>query len=107
MDTWTTFDANIHPPEKREFRPNKIYCRDIFETLVKKNERIEIEEKRSYTFSPINPDQTEVSFDFYSTSQEDAQFITDPGVESENVEILIASPDTTKGLKVKVTDVES
>jgi len=56
------------------------------------------------------------------TDQEDAEFITDLGVVSENVKILIPSPDTTKGLnrklrldvkfggtelKVQVTDVES
>ena len=122
VHTWTRFDSRKHPLQKREVRPYKVYCRDIFKTLVKKNERIDIEEKRSYTFFPIDPDQTGVSFHFYSTSQEDAQFITDPGVESENVEIWIASPDTTKGrnrmlrldvlfggteLKVEVTDVES
>ena len=122
VDTWGVFDSDKHPPEKKVVRPHKVYCCDVFKTLVKKNERIDIEEKRSYTFTPIDPDQTEVTFHFYSTSQEDAQFITDPGVESENVEILIASPDTTKGLdrelrldalfggtelKVEVTDVES
>ncbi len=122
VGTSCTFNPLIHPRSKREARPHKVYCRDIFSILVKKGERIDIEETRTYTFSPIDPDSTELSFPFYSTDQLDAQFFTDPGVVRENVEILIPSPDTTKGLsrklqldvkfggtelKVQVTDVES
>ena len=122
VDTCCVFDPKIHPNEKRFVRPQKVYCRDIFETLVKKDERIDIEEKRTHTFFPIYPDSTEISFRFYSTDQEDAQFVTDPGVVDENVKILIPSPDTTKGcnrklrldvkfggteIRVQVTDVES
>lgn len=122
VEIWTRFDDNKHPLEKKEVRPHKIYCRDIFKTLAKKNERIDIEERRSHTFQPVNPSQTQVHFRFYSTNREDAQFITDPGVEDENVEIVVDSPDTTKGLdrdlrldvmfggtelKVEVVDVES
>ena len=122
VDTWCKFDPKIHPPGKREVRPHKVYCRDIFETLVKKGERIDIEETRTHTFKPTDPDSTKLSFRFYSTDQEDAEFITDPRVVSENVEISISTPDTTKGLnrqlrldvkfggtelKVQVTDVES
>ena len=122
VDTWTKFDPAKHPLEKKEIRNEKAYCCDIFETLAKKNERINIDEKRSYTFFPINPKSTQISFHFYSTDEEEAHFLTDPGVISENVKILVDSPDTTKGcdrelrldvmfggteLKVKVTDVES
>ena len=122
VDTWTKFNPAKHPLEKKEMCNKKAYCRDIFKTLAKKNERINIDEKRSHTFSPINPQSTQFSFQFYSTNEEEAQFLTDPGVISENVEILVDSPDTTKGcdrdlrldvlfggteLKVKVTDVES
>lgn len=116
------FDPEKHPPEKRKVVAHKVYCRDIFHTLVKKGERVDIEDTRTHTFFPIDPDSTELSFPFYSTDQEDAEFTTDPGVVSENIRILISSPDTTKGLdrelrlevkfggtelKVQVTDVES
>ena len=122
VDTCRKFDPKIHPNEKRKVILGKVYCRDIFKTLVKKGERIDIEETRTHTFVPINPDSTEISFCFYSTDQEDAQFVTDPGVVDENVEILIPSPDTTKGcnrklrldvkfggteIRVQATDVES
>lgn len=122
VDTCCTFDPKKHPREKQMFRNSKAYCRDIFVTLARKGERIDIEEKRTHTFSPINPNSTEIPFRFYSTDQEDAQFVTDPGVVSENVDIMIPTPDTTKGcdrvlrldvkfggteLKVTVTDVES
>ena len=123
VDTCCKFDPEQHPVEKRFVSGLfKVYCTDIFQPLVKKDERIDIEETRSFSFSPINYDQTEVSFGFYSTDQEDAQFCDDPGVVGENVEIMIPSPDTRKGvnrelrldvkfggteLKVQVTDVES
>lgn len=118
-----TFDPRKDPIEKQlVISSGQVYCCDVFETLVKKDERIDIEDTRSHSFSPIRPTATELSIRFYSTDQEDAQYCTDPGVESENVEILISSPDTRKGckrelrldvkfggteLKVKVTDVES
>ena len=122
VDTWCEFNPQEHPIEKREVYGHEVYCRDVFQILVEKNERIDVEEKRSHVFTPIDPDETEFCFCFYSTSQMNAKFVTDQGVESENVEILLASPDTTKGcdrrlrldvmfggteLKVQVTDVES
>ncbi|XP_022788648.1 heat shock 70 kDa protein 12A-like isoform X2 [Stylophora pistillata] len=122
VGTCCTFDPRIHPKEKKLVRPWKEYCCDIFETLVKKGERIDLEETRAHSFLPIDPDCTEISFRFYSTNQDDAQFVTDREVVSENVTVLIPSPDTTKGLnrrlrlevkfggteiKVQVTDVES
>lgn len=123
VDTCCDFDPEQHPVEKRFIGGLfKVYCSDIFLPLVKKDERIDIEETRSLSFSPLDYDQTEISFCFYSTDQENAQFCTDLGVVSENVEILIPSPDITKGvdrvlrldvkfggteLKVQVTDVES
>ena len=122
VDIVVEFNPFEHPLDKKEYYQGKAYCSDIFKTLVRKNERIDIEEKRSYTFSPIDPGQTEVDFEFFSTSKDDTNFITDPEVVSENVVINLASPDTRKGtdrvlrldvmfggteLKVKVTDVES
>ena len=116
------FDPARHPLDKKVVRCNKEYCKDVLRTLVKKTERIDIMEKRSYSFSPVDPEQTSVAFQIFSTNQEKAEFVTDPGVESENVEVEVATPDTTKGcdrvirmdvmfggteLKVDVTDVES
>lgn len=122
VDVAAEFNPFQHPPDKKECYKGKAYCCGIFKTLVRKNERIDIEEKRSYTFSPLDPGQTEVNFEFFSTSKEDTYFTDDPEVVSENVVIELASPDTRKGtdrelrldvmfggteLKVKVTDVES
>lgn len=120
--TCITFDPKIHPEEKRFVLQHEAYCRDIFKTLVKKGERIDIEETRTHSFTPVRPNVTKLSFHFYSTNQEHALFCTDPGVVNENIHILIPSPETTKGsdrklkldvkfggteLKVEVTDVES
>ena len=97
LDIWCVFDPDKHPPEKRVVFREEVYCRDIFRTLAKKGERIDIDEKRTYNFLPINPDSTALSFEFYSTDEDDADFISDPGVVSENVKISISSPNTAKG----------
>ena len=97
LNTCIVFDPEKHPLEKRLVSREKVYCRDIFKTLAKKGERIDIDEKRTYNFFPINPDSTALSFKFYSTDEDEADFISDPGVVSENVEILIPSPNTAKG----------
>lgn len=122
VEIWETFDPAKHPPEKKKVYQGKVYCTDIFSTLAKKNERIDVEEKRSYRFSPTDPKATQIPFRFYSTSEEEAQFVTDRGVLSEGIEVMLDSPHTTKGcerslqldvmfggteLKVQVTDVES
>ena len=102
VDIWDEFDPENHPPEKREVFRKEVYCRDIFKTLAKKGERIDIDEKRTYIFCPLSSDSTEISFKFYSTEKDDADFISDPGVVSENVEILIPSPNTAKGCDRKL-----
>ena len=122
IGTCSTFDPDKHPQEKRFETPHETLCRDIFRTLVKKNERIDIEETRSFSFTPIYDDATFVTFTFYSTNHERAKFTTDPEVVSEGVIVRLPSPDTTKGinrnillevkfggteLKATFTDIES
>ena len=122
VDIYAKFNPEKHPLEKRKIQGEKFYCCDIFYTLAKQGERIGIDEKKTYTFFPVDPDATKIPFKFYSTEKNDTQFVTDPGVVSENVEILITSPDTAKGCdrelrlevkfggtetKVQVIDVES
>ena len=90
------FDLAKHPEGKRFVVEDKVYCRDCFFSLVKKDERIDVEETRSYIFGQVRSDITEVRVHFYSTGEEDAKFITDSGVTSEGVEVLLDIPDTTK-----------
>lgn len=117
------FDPENHPQENRLETPHGIFCRSGFHPLVKKNERVDIEETRSFSYSPIHGETTIVCFHFYSVNHErDTDFVTDPGVTSEGVEVQLPSPDTTKGinrqilldvkfggteLKATFTDVES
>lgn len=117
------FDPEKHPQENRVETAHGILCRRVFQPLVKKNERVDIEETRSYSYVPVSGERTIMRVHFYSINQErDADFVTDPGVTSEGVEVQLASPDTTKGinrqilldvkfggteLKASFTDVES
>ena len=116
------FDLAKHPEGKRFVVEDKVYCRDCFFSLVKKDERIDVEETRSYTAKPAYSNRTKISFHFYSTEQKDAKFVTDSGVTSEGVVVSLDSPDTTKGrdrvvkfdvkfggteLKATFTDIES
>lgn len=102
LRTCGTFDPDKHPQEKRFETPHGSLCRDIFYTLVKENERLDIEETRSFSFVPVLEDVTLLTLSFYSTKQDGAKFTTDPGVESEGVIVRLPSPDTTKGIKREI-----
>ncbi|XP_068686588.1 heat shock 70 kDa protein 12A-like [Montipora foliosa] len=99
IDINEVFDASKHPEEKKTEICGIIYCEDIFDILVKEDEKVNIGEKRSFFFSPVHPEQTTATLRFFSTHNTKTQFVTDPGVIAENVGFQIITPDVTKGLR--------
>lgn len=99
IDINEVFDASKHPEEKKNEICGIIYCEDIFDILVKEDEKVNIGEKRSFFFSPVHPEQTTATLRFFSTHNTKTQFVTDPGVIAENVGFQIITPDVTKGLR--------
>ena len=98
IDINEVFDASKHPENKKSEICGVNYCEDIFDVLVEEDEQVKVGEKRSFSFSPVHPEQTSASLRFFSTHNKKAQFVTDPGVVAENVAFQIISPDVSKGL---------
>ncbi|XP_035759161.1 heat shock 70 kDa protein 12A-like isoform X2 [Egretta garzetta] len=94
------FDAAIHDHRKRRVSKadGYVYCTDLFKKLVGIEESVNINEIAHYEFHPIEPDQTSVTFSFYCTEKQDAQYIDEGGLECIG-SCVVPTPDTMLGRK--------
>ena len=92
------FDPDKHPANKKTFYDGVAFCEDIFEVVVKEDESIKTGEKKQFSLIPSSKDQTQIGFSFFSSSNPNAEYTTDPGVGSLMGEMIVDSPDTTKGI---------
>ncbi|XP_035673083.1 heat shock 70 kDa protein 12B-like [Branchiostoma floridae] len=98
VDACGTFKEGVHPLSKKfTTSTGRVRCRDIFEILVRMDEALRIGESKTFKFHPIEPDHTEITFDFYVTQAKNPKFVDDEGVIREGCSITVSSPDTTKG----------
>ncbi|XP_038009631.1 heat shock 70 kDa protein 12A-like isoform X1 [Motacilla alba alba] len=93
------FDDAIHDARKRRVSKagDYIYCTDLFRKLVEIGESVNIHEAAHYNFFPIEPDQTKVTFAFYCTKKQNAQYVDEEGMELLGF-CVVPSPDTLLGL---------
>ncbi|XP_077989994.1 heat shock 70 kDa protein 12A-like [Glandiceps talaboti] len=98
-ETATEFKREVHDV-KHMFTTSldKVYCGNIFHKLVGINEEIYTGEVKLFTFFPIEPNQENVSFHFYTTTEDNAVYTVEEHVKVEGTEIELDSPDTTKGI---------
>ncbi|CAH1256793.1 HSPA12A [Branchiostoma lanceolatum] len=97
------FQKGVHPLSKKFTTSTGIEkCRDTFSILVTMGEALLIGESKTFSFYPIEPDQTNVTFDFYVTQSKNPKFVDDEGVIREGCSITVSSPDTTKGTDRKI-----
>ncbi|XP_035673082.1 heat shock 70 kDa protein 12A-like [Branchiostoma floridae] len=108
VDAYAAFQDNIHPTDKKFYTSDgTALCEDIFSILVRVGEALPLGKSKTFTFHPIEPDQTKVTFHFYTTRSDNPKFVDDEGVIREGSSITVSSPDITKGtgrrieLKVK------
>ncbi|XP_058661614.1 heat shock 70 kDa protein 12A-like [Ammospiza nelsoni] len=94
------FDEAIHDARKRKVSKagDFIYCTDLFYKLVEIGESVDIDEAAHYDFFPIEPDQTGVTFAFYCTKKQNAQYVDEEGMELLG-SCVVPSPATWLGLK--------
>ncbi|KAM3673713.1 heat shock 70 kDa protein 12A-like [Ammospiza maritima maritima] len=94
------FDEAIHDARKRKVSKagDFIYCTDLFYKLVEIGESVNIDEAAHYDFFPIEPDQTGVTFAFYCTKKQNAQYVDEEGMELLG-SCVVPSPATWLGLK--------
>ena len=96
------FIDGFHKAEKLEIVEDKRKCKDVFSLLAKVNEKVKMGQCKSSTFWPIRKNQTEVSFDFFISSNPSVYYTTDAGVRKLPGRILVKSPDTSKGTKREI-----
>ena len=97
IEAWRLFDGSIHPINKKEELEGVNYCKDCLSVLVKEGEVIQFEERRHFTYSPITSGQTSFEVEFYTSSNPNAKFTTDPEVGPSIGKVTVSSPDISKG----------
>ena len=72
------FKAGVHPDNKKVQVGKRVKCKDVFACHVKKGQELivgEVQSKQRYT--PLEADQMTLIFDFYTSTEEDPQYVTD------------------------------
>ncbi|XP_060597969.1 heat shock 70 kDa protein 12A-like isoform X2 [Ruditapes philippinarum] len=74
------FDPDKHSEDKKVTKDGLDWCTDVFDVFVKVDQSVELGEKIFRRYTPVRRDQTATTINIYSTENENAEFITDPGV---------------------------
>ncbi|XP_065254359.1 heat shock 70 kDa protein 12A-like [Emys orbicularis] len=92
------FDIAVHDIQKKRVSKadNYVYCTDLFNKLVEIGDLVEVDEVASYTFTPIEPDQTSVIFSFYCTEKKDAKYVDEEGLKMLG-SCTVPTPNTELG----------
>ncbi|XP_022801917.1 heat shock 70 kDa protein 12A-like isoform X1 [Stylophora pistillata] len=90
------FIQGIHPNEKKFIADGVEKCRDLFACFVKEDEEVKLGQRIRQVFHPVYANQTEVPFGFYTSSNADAQFVTEPGLTKIG-NLVVHSPVTRGG----------
>lgn len=94
---WQDFDPEVHDPQKKAIIEGREKCKDIFRVIVKENEAVEVGETKRTIWNPIYSKQKSVEFTFYTATNPDAKYITDPTVGPSIGKMTVDSPDTSEG----------
>ncbi|KAG2464887.1 heat shock 70 kDa protein 12A-like [Polypterus senegalus] len=78
-----------------------VYCTDVFMKLVERGQGVEQNEAAEYCFNPVDGDQVEVLFSFFSTEKENAQYTDDEGVK-EVGSIIVPIPGNISGKERRI-----
>lgn len=98
VDMITKFDSTIHPHFKKIVRNNKEYCDDIFDIHVRVGQIVEVGEPQvKQTYKVVEPDQTSIGFEIYTSNDKEPTYTTDEGCTRLGT-FTIDMPDTSKGL---------
>ena len=89
------FDPQKHD-ESKKVGP---YCKDIFHVFVEKDEEVQLDQEKTYTFYPTNPFSTEVEMNLFSIDRKPnkVKYTTDLDVKKLGDGITIQMPNTKGG----------
>lgn len=94
----TEFDSTIHPNFKKTILNNKEYCDGIFSIHVRVGQIVEVGEPQvKQTYVVVEPDQTSIEFNVYTSKNKEPTYTTDVGCTYLGT-LTIDMPDTSKGL---------
>ncbi|XP_014266725.2 heat shock 70 kDa protein 12A-like isoform X1 [Maylandia zebra] len=97
------FDASKHRADKRYTNKEGEWCDAIFCVLVKENEEVGWDKTSEHSFTPVERDQTAVTFAFYRTERkiQGLMYVDEWGVEKIG-SIILESPDTARGMNREI-----
>ena len=91
------FNPKVHWPEKKEVIEGITWCKDHFRVVVKENEAVKVGEKRCFVIHPTYNKQVKISVPFFTSTDPNVKYTTDPTVGPSIGEMIAYSPDTSKG----------
>uniref|UniRef100_A0A3Q2UWA9 Heat shock protein family A (Hsp70) member 12A.1 n=1 Tax=Haplochromis burtoni TaxID=8153 RepID=A0A3Q2UWA9_HAPBU len=97
------FDASKHRADKRYTNKEGEWCDGIFCVLVKENEEVGWDKTSEYSCTPIERDQTAITFAFYRTERniQGLMYVDEWGVEKIG-SIILESPVTARGMNREI-----
>lgn len=90
------FIRGVHPEEKKFIADGVEKCNNLFNLFVREDATVRFGQKITSTYTPLRADDTEIRYNFYSTTDPDSQFVTDPGMRLLG-SVTVLSPDTWRG----------
>ena len=91
------FDFKIHRLDKKEIIDGVAKCKDLFRVVVKENDAVKLGEKKYFTLTPTYSDQKRMTVPFFTSTDPNVKYTTDPGVGPSIGEVIVDTPDTSKG----------
>ena len=90
------FIYGVHPEEKKFVADGIEKCSGLFNLFVRENSAVRIGHKITSTYTLLEASNTNINISFYTASNPDAQYITDPGMTKIG-SVTVQSPDTWRG----------
>ena len=97
------FKKGKDPLDKRFWSEenNEYYCNDLFNNFIEVGDQVDIDEKVTHRYIPIEKDQTKMPFTFYATKKLHPRYIDEQGITKIGI-LTIERTDTSSGLDWKV-----
>lgn len=95
------FIRGVHPEEKKFIVDGVEMCNDLFKLFVREDATVRFGQTITNIYTPLRADATEISYNFYSTTDPDSQFVTDPGMRKLG-SVTVLSPDKWRGNDRKI-----
>lgn len=98
------FIQGVHREDKKFVVDGIEKCDDLFNLFVTENSSVRVGQSVTSSYSPLRADERYIAYQFYASSNPEAQYITDAGMRKLG-SVTVDSPDTWRGKdrKLEVT----